>query len=41
MSKITDYIVSLTHLYGLVHKDDVEELIPDLFREIIKNLARS
>ena len=23
MNKLTDYIISLTHLYGLVHKDKV------------------
>ena len=26
MNKITDYIISLTHLYGLVHKDKVIEI---------------
>lgn len=26
MNKITDYIISLTHLYGLVHKDKVVEI---------------
>lgn len=26
MNKITDYIISLTHLYGLVHKDKVMEI---------------
>jgi hypothetical protein len=26
MNKITDYIISLTHLYGLVHKNKVVEI---------------
>lgn len=26
MNKITDYVISLTHLYGLVHKDKVVEI---------------
>ena len=26
MNTITDYIISLTHLYGLVHKDKVVEI---------------
>jgi hypothetical protein len=26
MSKLLDYIISLTHLYGLVHKDKVVEI---------------
>ncbi len=26
MNKLTDYIVSLTHLYGIVHKDKVREI---------------
>lgn len=38
MNKVTDYIISLTHLYGIVHKDKVIEIYNMQNEEKLKEL---